>query len=156
MKYIIIMLLTITLYADSIILPYGSFHTDRNKGFNEFNYGLGYSYEIDDCSIDFLAIKDSYGHLMLSATYTKSYEVIDDLYLGYSVGIGYRNVRKDYINFDDSITPVYKYRMIPVASLLATVPLTNKINIVFGYIPNIQTDTSNVYEVVYSFIAIKI
>ena len=105
-----------------LLIPGLSHHTAEPEyidEFNEVNYGLGVRYRIQNTNYEYdfstMVLKDSYNHLMATATYGVNYYLFknEDLNVrvGGSIGLGYRKMLYVYDTYS-----YFEYNIVPLMS----------------------------------------
>ena len=142
MKFLLMIIFTLTLSADSILIPlvskHNSSHNDDGKKFNEFNYGVGYQVDYNHFGLGTTAtvmvLQDSFYNPMATLTYgVNHHEKLGDVTIsvGAEFGIGYKKIW---------LGDNFKYSPIPIA-FIPTLGVEYKgYSIRLTHIPEIKRD----------------
>ena len=169
MKYLlIIMFVVLSVKAETqldLLIPGLSHHTAEPTyvdEFNEVNYGLGVRYRIQNTNYEYdfstMVLKDSYSHLMATATYGVNYYLFknEDLNVrvGGNIGLGYRKMLYVYDTYS-----YFEYNIVPLISPSLSIEYKS-IGINFTYVPKINTTIQDyvleVREVYFMYFNIKL
>jgi len=144
-KLILVLLLTASLFSDSIIVPVASMHLDSQYSHNEDNAGLGYKYLVlDHIEIsDGLYLEDGTYDIYVSGGFYENSIYRTSVF----VAVGYDYIITDYLKVGAEIGAVSGYTdtgFIPYARPTATLKLYKNVSCKLGFIPKTSPERSSV------------
>ncbi|MCK5017352.1 MAG: hypothetical protein KAS32_09825 [Candidatus Peribacteraceae bacterium] len=144
-KLILAILLTASLFSDSIIVPVTSMHLDSEYSHNEDNAGLGYKYLVlDHIEIeDGLYLEDGVYDIYLSAGFYENSIYRTSVF----VAAGYDYILTEYLQVGVEVGAVSGYTdtgFIPYARPTATVRFYENLSCKLGFIPKTSPERSSV------------
>jgi hypothetical protein len=149
MKYIIILMIAISLHSNEILISTVSKHAKTDKDYNEINYGIGYRYYVKSYwTMSAMLIKDSFERPMVTFTYGLDKEIMFGIKAGIEIGMTVKSV----INYQ---TEKFRYRLLPMIAPRITKEFKN-ININILYIPEAKIGVTKSEQVTTLIIGIKI
>ena len=166
MKYILILLMVLSLQADKILIPTVSHHSVDNlygEKINSLNYGLGYQKEYNyknfDTMLTALMLKDSFSNIMTSITYGVRYNTEYKSFnfnTGLDFGVAHRKMLHEEIVDDVQISVEQEYKIVPIAFLPSASISKGRWSLEIIHIPEIKIKNVEILSATLFLVGYKI